>query len=333
MLLKRRKNDYKREMTSSLGMFSKIASISLVLFLCIAGFVHSEKTLSSPIQTSENIETINITFESNNYTLYGQIYSPSEPSGTYPGIVFCEGLAGYVEAYGWIPKAIAEHGYVVLYFDFPGQGRSEGIFGDKNISIPSLNLYLRFSAFLESGFHYFRDDLVIATMDALTYLTNESPVRTLVNPEKLGLIGHSMGGFTATETAAFDNRIDAVVALSQGNIVHTKEMHVPVQFQAGCFDITFSIPITYFCYTHGNTPKELIAIQCGTHIGFTTAFGNYSLCPPWQKDICLRYAIGWFDYFLKNKPEAYQIITTGTDRLSKIFSSRYNFGDGEHILR
>jgi len=315
-------------------LIRKILSFSflLSLLLCTLACIHSEKALSSHITRSDTIETINITFESNNYTLYGQIYYPSEPSGTYPGIVFCEGLAGYVEAYGWIPKTVAEHGYVVLFFDFPGQGRSEGILGERNISIPSLNFYLRFSAFLESGYHYFKDDLVIATMDAITYLTNESPVRTLVDTQKLGLIGHSMGGFTVTETAAFDKRIDAVVALSQGNIVHVNEIDVPVQFQAGCFDITCSIPITYFCYTQVNTPKELIAIRCGTHIGFTTAFGKYCLCPPWQKDICLRYAIGWFDYFLKDKPNAYEIITTGTDHLSNIFRSRYDFGEGEHFL-
>ncbi len=312
-------------------MFPKIVPITLVLLLCIVGFVHPENAASSDIENHDTIEMINITFESNNFTLFGEIFYPSEP-GLYPGIVFCEGLAGYAEAYDWIPKAIAEQGYVTLFFDFPGQGRSEGILGTRNFSIPSLNFYLRYSAFLESGFHYFGDDLVKATMDAVTYLTNESPVRNQVDKEKLGLIGHSMGGFTVTETAAFDKRIAAVVALSQGNIIHTKEIPVPVQYQSGCFDITCSIPITYYCYQKLDTPKEMITIQGGTHVGFTAAFGNYCLCPPWQKEICLRYAIGWFDYFLKNKPEAYEKITTGTDHLSKIIRSRYNFGDGEHFL-
>jgi len=291
----------------------------------------TETARSSAGTRGEDIETMAITFESNNYTLYGEIFYPSA-SGLYPGIVFCEGLAGYVEAYSWIPKALAEQGYVVLIYDYPGQGRSEGFLGNRNISIPSLNFYLRFSALFEEGYYYVTDKLVKATMDAVTYLTNESPVSSLIDRETIGLIGHSLGSFTDTETAVFDERIDAVVALSQGNLIHAEEITVPVQFQFGCFDITCSFPISYFCYRRVNSPKELIAIQGGTHIGFTTAFGKYCLCPPWQKEICLHYAIGWFDYFLKNKPDAYETITTGSDHLSKILRSRYDFGDGEYLL-
>jgi dienelactone hydrolase len=292
----------------------------------------TEKAFSSQGAKRGAIESMNITFESNNYTLYGAIFYPAE-SGLYPGIVFCEGLAGYVEAYKWIPQALAEQGYVVLIYDYPGQGRSEGFLGNRNISIPGLNFYFRFSAVFEEGYYYVTDTLVKTTMDAVTYLLNESPVNTLVDREKIGLIGHSLGSFTDTETAVFDERIDAVVALSQGNILHAEEIDVPVQFQFGCFDITCSFPISFICYKKVQSPKELIAIQAGTHIGFTAAFGKYCLCPPWQKEICLRYAIGWFDYFLKNKPEAYETITSGATHLSKIIKSRYNFGDGEYFLK
>jgi cephalosporin-C deacetylase-like acetyl esterase len=293
----------------------------------------TEKPFSSPGTKRGDIESMNITFESNNYTLYGVIFYPSEQSETYPGIVFCEGLAGYVEAYSWIPQALAAQGYVVLLYDYPGQGRSEGFLGQRNISIPALNFFFRFSAIFEEGYYYVTNTLVKTTMDAVTYLINESPVNTLVDSEKIGLIGHSLGSFTDTETAVFDERIDAVVALSQGNILHAKEIDVPVQFQFGCFDITCSFPISFICYKKVQSPKELIAIQAGTHIGFTAAFGKYCLCPPWQKEVCLRYAIGWFDYFLKNKPEAYETITTGSDHLSKIIHSRYDFGEGEHRLQ
>lgn len=313
-------------------MFPKLVSFFLVILLCVVGFAHSEKAISSSTTNVDPIEMITVTFESNTYTLYGEIYYPSDRSETYPGIVFCEGFAGYAEAYNWIPKALAEQGYVVLFFDFPGQGRSEGILGNRSFSIPSLNFYLRFSTFFEVFFHYAWDDFVMATMDATTYLIHDSPVRDLVDGERLGLIGHSMGSIVVTETAAFDKRIDAVVALSQGSVFHVHDVAVPTQFQAGCFDITFSIPIASLCYKNANPPKELIAIQCGTHIGFTAAFGKYCLCPPWQKELCLRYATGWFDYFLKNKPEAYENITTSSNHLSKIFHSRYNFGDGEHFL-
>jgi pimeloyl-ACP methyl ester carboxylesterase len=311
-----------------LGSLSNVTGYQVAKSIMVNG--------SPPFQTSsmkgDSIEWVNITFESSKYTLYGQIFYPSE-SGVYPGIVFCEGFAGYAEAYNWIPKALAEQGYVVLFFDFPGQGRSEGIFGNRSISIPCLNFYLRFSTFFEVLIHYARHEYVTATMDATTYLTNDSPVRSLVDCEKLGLIGHSMGSIVVTAAAFFDKRIDAVVALSHGSIFYVDDVDVPIQFQAGCFDSTVSVPVAYLCYQQANPPKELITIQYGTHIGFTAAFGKYCLCPPWQKEICLRYATSWFDYFLKNKPDAYENITLGVDHLSKIVPSRYNFGDGEHVLR
>jgi dienelactone hydrolase len=318
-------------------VFIKIISISFVfqiIVLSTIGAVASFNGITTNAVVSIDVEKINVTFESNNYTLYGEIYYSSNETGSFPGIVFCEGLAGYVNIYSWMPEALAKQGYVVLIFDFPGQGKSEGIFGNRSFSIPFLNLYLRFGAFIETGFHYMMDDWVKATMDAVTYLTEESPVKNLIDNKTLGLIGHSLGGLTVTETAAVDKRIDAVVALSQGNIADVEKIDVPIQFQAGCFDFsTYSIPITYLSYKRANAPKELITIQFGTHIGFTTAFAKFCLCPRWQKEISLRYAIGWFDYFLKNKTGAYEKITTSTDHLSKIIRSRYNFGDGEHILK
>lgn len=320
---------------------SKIIAFTLIFqFLCISlasgavyesvivnnGFLYNENQVS-------NINQLNISFESNNYTLYGEIYFPSNASETYPCIVFCEGDGGYISAYDWIPKALAQEGYVALIFDFPGQGKSEGIFPMRTISIPFLNIYIRYWFLIETPIHYAMRRLTTATSDALSYLLEESPVKNIIDNTSIGLIGHSLGGITVTETSAIDERVDAVVALSQGNPRIIEKIDIPIQFQGGCFDIgTLSIPIISRCYKIANTPKELIAIQGGTHFGFSTAFGPLCPCPRWQKDICLRYAIGWFDYFLKNKTDAYETITTGTNHLSRFVKSRYDFGDGDHIL-
>jgi len=324
-------------------MLSKIVSILLIIQIILLGAtgvtanihdIFMEKTVLFDDKWIYNISRINITFESNNYTLYGEIYYPSNETGPFPGIVFCEGLYGYVSAYNWIPRALAENGYVVIVFDFPGQGKSDGIFSNRTLSIPFLNLYLRFSSLIESPYHYKSREWVTATRDALTYLLNESVVNYMINKTCIGLVGHSLGGVTVTETAAQDKRVDAVVALSQGNPLVIDDIDVPMQFQGGCLDSgTYSVPILHSCYRKADTPKEMIMISCGTHLGFTTALGPLCPCPKWQKNICLRYTIGWFDYFLKNKPDAYATITTDTNHLSKIIKSRYDFGDGDHILQ
>jgi dienelactone hydrolase len=287
-----------------------------------------------PSKPNNSINQINITFESSDYTLYGEIYYPSVEGVKYPCIVFCEGYASYVNAYNWIAKSLAEKGYVVMIFDPPGLGYSEGLFHNHAISIPILNIYFRPSALIETPIQYLADRWDIAVSDAITYLTEKSPVHYLVDNTSIGLIGHSLGGITVTETAVADKRVDAVVALSQGNPRIVNKINVPIQFQCGCFDFsTYSIPIQLLCYRKANTPKELIMIQLGTHYGFTTIYRKLCPCPPWQKEIIVRYATAWFDYFLKSKSNAYGLITTGTDYPSKIIKSRYNFGDGEHILK
>ncbi|MDO9353437.1 MAG: dienelactone hydrolase family protein [Solirubrobacteraceae bacterium] len=49
---------------------------------------------------------------------------------------------------------------------------------------------------------------------ALAYLTDLSPVKNLVDPERLGVIGHSMGGGATFEAARTNPKIDAAVGLA-----------------------------------------------------------------------------------------------------------------------
>ncbi|MCJ7572496.1 MAG: alpha/beta fold hydrolase [Candidatus Thermoplasmatota archaeon] len=279
------------------------------------------------------ISQLNITFESCGYSLYGEIYYPTNKTDRFPGIVFCEGGGGYVSAYSWIPKALAKQGYVTFIFDFPGQGKSEGILPSYAIDIPRLNLFLRFGASLEATIHSRMGIWMKVTKDAITFLISENPVNYLVNSSNIGLIGHSLGGFAVTGSAAQQENIKAIVALSHAHTQLIDELTVPVQFQCGDLDIkTKSIFSVLESYKKANSPKELIAISGGTHAGFTTVLGSFCPCPSWQKDICLRFATAWFDYFLKHDIAAYYIITSGCDHLSTIIASRYNFGEGEYIL-
>lgn len=306
--------------------------VSLLIFCTtISAYpLHSEQ---KTVQNAVGIQRMQVTFTSSNYTLYGELYYPSNASGTYPGIVCCEGFAGYVSAYNWIPQALAEQGYIAFIYDPPGQGFSEGMAPLKAIYLPRLNLFIRPSLFVETPIHFSQGTWITAARDAITYLTDKSPVRMLVNASCIGLIGHSLGGLTVTEVAAHDSRVDAVVALSQGDSEDINTITIPVQFQGGGFDLsTHSISILLSCYKKVNARKELVVIAHGTHLGFTTAFNKFCPCPKWQKEICLVYAIGWFDYFLKNQPGALRTITTSIPHLSHLILSRYNFGDGDHVL-
>lgn len=310
----------------------------LLIFLTILQTLipHLSAVQPSPdITPQPTILQIPVTFISRNYTLYGEIYEPPNTSTPLPAIIICEGAAGYTSAYSWIPNALASHDYIAFIFDFPGQGYSEGFHPIHAIYLPKLNLFLRFGSFHESGIHYQNGDCVQATKDAITYLTTQSPIADNVNQSSIGLIGHSLGGLVVTETAAQDPRVRAAVTLSHATPDCIQNITIPIQFIGGDLDLTpasDSIPILRHSYRDAHAPKELIFIAGGTHLGFTSALGPLCPCPSWQKTCCLHYAIGWFDWFLRGQPQAYDNITSGDKRLSLFLQSQYDFGNGNHIL-
>jgi hypothetical protein len=317
----------------------EIITLLITLLFLIQIFNYPVIASTSPItitNSEENnleIEKLPTYFTSKNYSLFGNIFYPTDTSKKYPCIIFCEGFPGYVNAYSWIPKALAAQGYITFIYDPPGLGKSEGFVPIWGISVQLLNLYFRFGSYTISPLHYFVGDWVQAGIDALTYLTEESPVNEMINKSSIGLIGHSFGGITASEIAVVDNRFDAVIAMSHANPVYVDDISIPIQFIGTDFDYgLFSIPMIQRSYIRANAPKEMIMIKLGTHFGFTTAFNSLCPCPKWQKDVILHYVIPWFDYFLKNDSSSLSIITSGTDNLSPIFKSQYNLGSGNYIL-
>ncbi|MEM0493086.1 MAG: alpha/beta fold hydrolase [Candidatus Thermoplasmatota archaeon] len=314
----------------------KTTILTIILILSIQNTITSEQTCKSNLPEPYTTQKYNIThvnFTSRNHTLYGEIYYPHQMNQSYPLIVCCVGFAGYTDAYNYIPKKLAEHGYIAFIFDPPGQGRSEGDKPLRSIYLPRLNLYIGPSLIIETPRFFRNREWIKATRDAITYIINESTVKNITNKNQIGLIGHSLGGITVTEVAAEDTRIKAVVALSQGNPKNIETITIPLQLQAGDMDITtHSIPIVLSCYKKAQTPKQIIIISHGTHIGFTTAFAELNPSPSWQKNISLRYATAWFDYYLKNDQNALTNITTSDENLSKIIKSRYNLDGTEHTL-
>ena len=313
--------------------------VSVVALLCVLA------TLTTPIGAQHTVypmhqdsavAQVNVTFQSRGYALYGEISYPENSSSPLPAVVVCEGTAGYTSMYSWLARAIAADGYVTFLFDFPGQGKSEGLRPIHGVYFPWLNLYLRFGSFHESTIHYLNGDCVQATKDAISYLIWESPVASIIDGTRIGLIGHSLGGLVVTETASQDPRVKAVVALSHATPSSVQYITVPLQFLGGAFEIapsSKSIPILLTSYRNAHAPKELVFIAGGTHLGFTTALGPLCPCPVWQKPCCLHYALGWFDWFLKGGPQAYSTIISGDANISSVLRSRYNFGDGDCFLR
>ena len=112
-------------------------------------------------------------------------YPGPEGAELRPLIVFCGGYDSTLEElYFFLTAAALRRGYSVLAFEGPGQG----------------------SALLEQGltFTYEREKPTTAVLDA--FLAQHT------RPEKIVLVGMSMGSYLASRAAAFDARFAAVVA-------------------------------------------------------------------------------------------------------------------------
>lgn len=117
-------------------------------------------------------------------TVRGVLDEPSEP-GLHPGIILVHGLLSARQELGDYATKFCERGYVVLAIDLRGHGESDGLRGfvteDRSV------------------------EDVRRAMDFLTALPN-------VDPKRIVLMGHSLGGAAVICAAARDPRPKAIVA-------------------------------------------------------------------------------------------------------------------------
>ncbi|MFD7915105.1 alpha/beta hydrolase family protein [Streptomyces sp. NPDC059752] len=131
------------------------------------------------------VEPVDIPYEGT--TLPGYLYRPDDSGAPRPTVVMFNGFDGTAEEMHFFGAAAAvERGYTVLAFDGPGQ---PGTRHRQGLT--------------------FRPDWENVVTPVLDY------VMTLpgIDPERIAVLGASMGGYLAPRAAAFDRRIAAVVAL------------------------------------------------------------------------------------------------------------------------
>lgn len=152
-----------------------------------------------------SLGNLDVAYESGNYTAYiteydsdglriqGLLTMPKgeQPSGGWPGIVFVHGYIPPGEyqtqgpAYSAYVDYLARNGFVVFKIDLRGHGNSEG----------------------EPGGAYYSSDYIVDALNARAALVSSS----FVNPQKIGLWGHSMAGNVVMRSFAAVPDIPAIV--------------------------------------------------------------------------------------------------------------------------
>ena len=113
-------------------------------------------------------------------------------AGPHGTVVLLHGFPGNEKNLD-LAQAIRRDGWNVLYFDYRGSWGSPGVF----------------------SFQHSMED----TAAALAYLRDPAnATRLRVNPARIVLVGHSMGGMIALHTAAHDDKVLAVGAISAADM-------------------------------------------------------------------------------------------------------------------
>lgn len=206
-------------------------------------------------------------------TLVTDVWYPvSEVEGDsppYPLIVFSHGLSAYRNQSDYLTEHLASHGYVVASADFPLTG----------LNAPAgLNVY---DVLNQPGdISFIIDTLSGLAQDPL------SPLSGLVDGENIGAIGHSYGGLTTVLVSHApdlrDTRIKASLPLSPFDCLLDEdffaESEVPILFMGGNTDL-----ITMFesnlrrPFNFANSPKYLVEIVGGIHVGFISSDVNMGM--------------------------------------------------------
>jgi pimeloyl-ACP methyl ester carboxylesterase len=141
---------------------------------------------NSPVETTGiSISGKPIVFGTNGIALQGTLYMPpgASENNQVPGAVICHGYGGGQDSFVNSGLELAAGGVSVLTFDFRGHGSSGGKLDGSVV-----------------------DDI----MDAWEYLRN----RPEIDRKRMGLIGHSMGAFSAIMAAGKLGKAKVLVTLS-----------------------------------------------------------------------------------------------------------------------
>jgi pimeloyl-ACP methyl ester carboxylesterase len=130
-----------------------------------------------------------VTFYSDGLRLAGELFLPPGEAGAarLPGVVLCTGIQGLKElGMPLLAQVLADAGFAALTFDYRGFGGSEG-----------------------ARWRPLPHEQVRDVRAAITYLSQHP----LVDGQRVGLLGLSLGGAHALVAAAEDERVRCVVAL------------------------------------------------------------------------------------------------------------------------
>jgi len=137
--------------------------------------------------------------------LYGNVFAPTDaaPGQNLPAVVIGPGSGPGVQSfYQWAARDLAGHGYVAVTIDPQGVGRSESLPAGGCSTVPCPGV-----PFQQAG------NYIDALQSGIDYVLSEhDPWRASVDPDEVGIAGHSLAARAASYLQMTDPRVKAAVA-------------------------------------------------------------------------------------------------------------------------
>lgn len=277
-----------------------------------------------------------------NTLMEGDLFVPPvpPPTGGFPGVIFTTGGShAYRHLYSWVGEGLAEHGYVVLLYDVPGQGGSES-FGTGPMGLPYPGPVCNPGPAPSPCTYIFES----AVKDSLDYFLSENnPLAGSIDGAKIGLMGHSIGAAYATNIGEADPRVKAIVNLDSTGYLAPNERykaHAPMLLISSDYPGQ-GVPEPYrsppnpwshqYGYRHlscqatpPNPPSSqvcaanepaidsmAVGLRGSTH--YEWAYLPYGGPPRsasrYGERVSFHYTLAWFDAYLKADPSGFTRLT------------------------
>lgn len=276
----------------------------------------------------------------------GRVWYPldGEPGDELPGIIITNGSVQAPETlYWWAAQALVEAGYLVMTWDPRGQGRSDSITPDGQLG-SNFNDSVFWNGTVDAidFFHSTPDDPYphnatcaervaanpLWTPWALPNAAAHNPHHELLDHDRLGLAGHSLGARGVSRVQAMDpwegqlaseNPVDVIVAWDSLSASDPVVPRVPAMGQSGEYGLT---PVAFDASPDPEGHKDAFAAwaEAGQPVAQFTIRGSshyeWSLIPSrpipefsstswreWGNPMAEHYTVAWFDRWLKEPDE------------------------------
>src|SRR3954468_248708 len=211
----------------------------------------------------------------------------------YPAVVVVHGGSANQEMYGWGAEPLAEAGYMVLSFQVPtAENNGPTVFpADTKAALD----------FLPSG---------------------ANPRRRDLDPRRIGLAGHSAGGFAVSQVGQEDPRVSAIVSWDRAQSSPMRPdlpLRTPALFftaDYNCQRVPVCVPQPYTSPPGPLGPGDkdtdfqrlraagvdtmTISLRAATHLDFTQ-FGIAATGSRYGAAVAEYYTLAWFDRYLRGR--------------------------------